>query len=126
MVRKGNADYTPKPPEEWRAADWPETYEVPGHPNIFAAGIAFAPPHQVSIPRKTPNGTLIAPAPPRTGMPSGVVGKPGSLAIACRIRNGPGALARHAALTRLGAACVGSAGAGLRTGSQPWVFLLSK
>src|SRR5659263_79244 len=112
-----DADYTPKPPEEWRATDWPETYEVPGHPNIFAAGIAFAPPHQVSIPRKTPNGTRIAPAPPRTGMPSGVIGKECALTIADRIKKGPGAPARHASLTKLGAACVASAGANLRTGS---------
>ena len=34
-----------KPYEEWRAADWPRTYQSPEYPNVFAAGIAFAPPH---------------------------------------------------------------------------------
>jgi len=112
-----DADYTPKPHEQWKASDWPSTYEVPGYPNIFAAGIAFAPPHQVSIPRTTPNGTAIAPAPPRTGMPSGVIGKSCALTIVDRITKGPDAPARRVSLTKLGAACVASAGAGLRTGS---------
>ena len=42
---KVDADYTAKPYEEWRAQDWPETYQVPGYDNLFAVGIAFAPPH---------------------------------------------------------------------------------
>jgi hypothetical protein len=112
-----DADYTPKPYEEWKASDWPSTYEVPGYPNIFAAGIAFAPPHQVSKPRKTPNGTAIAPAPPRTGMPSGVIGKTCALTIVERITKGAAAHTHKVSLTKLGAACVASAGAGLRTGS---------
>ena len=70
-----DADYTPKAYEDWRAADWPRTYQSPDYPNIFAAGIAFAPPHPISVPRKSPNGTVIAPAPPRTGMPSATIGK---------------------------------------------------
>ena len=43
--------------------------------NVFAAGIAFAPPHAISRPRQTPSGAPIAPAPPRTGMPSAMIGK---------------------------------------------------
>ncbi len=70
-----DADYTVKPYEEWRGADWPTTYVSPSHPNVFAVGIAFAPPHQISRPRKSANGTVIAPSPPRTGMPSGVMGR---------------------------------------------------
>ncbi len=62
-----DADYTAKPYEEWKASDWPRTYQSPDYPNIFAAGIAFAPPHAISVPRTSPNGTIIAPAPPRTG-----------------------------------------------------------
>jgi len=38
-------------------------------PNIFAVGIAFAPPLQISQPRKSANGTVIAPSPARAGMP---------------------------------------------------------
>ena len=74
---KVDADYTPKPYEEWRADDWPKTYQAVGYDNIWAVGIAFAPPHQISRPRKSANGTVIAPSPPRTGMPSGRHGEDG-------------------------------------------------
>ena len=70
-----DADYSAKPYEEWTVQDWPETYQNPSYPNIFAPGIAFAPPHSISKPRKSPNGTEIFPAPPRTGMPSGITAK---------------------------------------------------
>jgi len=120
---KVDADYTGKPYDEWRATDWPATYEVPGYPSIFAVGIAFAPPHQISKPRKTPNGTLIAPAPPRTGMPSGVMGKAAALTIAHRLKD-PSAPAEHASMARMGAACVASAGTGLTTGSAAAMTML--
>ncbi|MEI6899072.1 MAG: NAD(P)/FAD-dependent oxidoreductase, partial [Bacteroidota bacterium] len=70
-----DADYASKPFEEWGIKDWPERYQSPAYPNIYATGIAFAPPHSISKPMKSPNGTEIFPSPPRTGMPSGVVGK---------------------------------------------------
>ncbi len=114
---KVDADYTPKPYEEWRAEDWPRTYEAPGFPGVFAVGIAFAPPHQISRPRTNPNGTLIAPAPPRTGMPSGVMGKTVALTIVDRIKNGDDRPALTASMTSMGAACVASAGTGLFKGS---------
>ncbi len=113
---KVDADYTPKPYEEWRASDWPETYEVPGFPNMFAAGIAFAPPHQISKPRTNPNGVVIAPAPPRTGMPSGVIGKSVAQTIKRRIKN-PNAPAVAASMANMGAACIASAGTGMASGS---------
>ena len=114
---KVDADYTVKPYEEWTAADWPKTYEVPGFPRIFAAGIAFAPPHQISRPRKTPNGTMIAPSPPRTGMPSGMMGKSVAQTIVDRIKRGPDAPAHEASMARIGAACVASSGTGMLKGS---------
>ena len=114
---KVDADYAAKPYEEWRADDWPKTYLAPGYDNIFAVGIAFAPPHQISRPRKSVNGTLIAPSPPRTGMPSGVMGKTAARTIADRVRHGNNAAAHEASMARMGAACVASAGSGLRTGS---------
>jgi sulfide:quinone oxidoreductase len=70
-----DADYQQKPFESWKASDWPSTYQSPVYPNLFAAGIAVAPPHQVSRPRVSPRGTPITPAPPRTGMPSAMIGK---------------------------------------------------
>jgi len=58
---KVDADYTAKPYEEWKASDWPRTYQNPDYGNIFAAGIAFAPPHLISKPMKSKNGTPINP-----------------------------------------------------------------
>lgn len=58
---KVDADYSGKPFEEWTVDDWPSTYRNPVFPNLFATGIAFAPPHQISKPLKSPNGTLIYP-----------------------------------------------------------------
>ncbi len=72
---KVDADYSGKPYEEWSVEDWPSTYQNPDYDNVFAAGIAFAPPHSISKPMKSKNGNPIFPAPPRTGMPSGVTGK---------------------------------------------------
>jgi sulfide:quinone oxidoreductase len=62
-----DADYTARPFDEWRAEDWPQTYQSPNYANLFGIGIAFAPPHAISQPRVSPNGTVISPAPPRTG-----------------------------------------------------------
>ena len=114
---KVDADYSGKPYEEWLATDWPKTYRNPLYPNIFAVGIAFAPPHQISKPRKSPNGTLIVPSPPRTGMPSGIMGKLAVISINELIKNGPTATVGTASMADMGAACVASAGSGLRVGS---------
>ena len=114
---KVDADYTVKPYEQWRGDDWPRTYLAPGYDNVFAVGIAFAPPHQISRPRKSPNGTVIAPSPPRTGMPSGVMGRTAAETIADRIRHGADHPAHEASMARMGAACVASAGTGMRAGS---------
>ena len=114
---KVDADYTPKPYAEWRATDWPSTYQTPGYPNVFGVGIAFAPPHQISQPRTSPKGTVIAPAPPRTGMPSGIMGRTVARTIADRINDGASAPAHRASMAHMGAACVASAGTGLRRGT---------
>ncbi|TXI55065.1 NAD(P)/FAD-dependent oxidoreductase [Mycolicibacter arupensis] len=114
---KVDADYSGKPYEEWSANDWPRTYESCACPNIFAPGIAFAPPHSISRPRKSPNGTVITPSPPRTGMPSGIMAKTVAQTIRDRIARGGQAPAHHASMAAMGAACVASAGAGFRDGS---------
>src|SRR5665213_417269 len=114
---KVDADYTAKPFEEWRAEDWPRTYQVPRFPNIFAVGIAFAPPHQISRPRTSPHGTVIAPSPSRTGMPSGIMGKLAATNIAAMIAKGDAVQVRSASMADMAAACVASAGSGLRHGS---------
>ena len=111
-----DADYTAKPYEDWRAADWPRTYQSPAYPNLFAAGIAFAPPHAVSRPYATPGGTPVAPAPPRTGMPSAMIGKAVARSIADMI-GGAEKPTHTASMAEMGAACVASAGASLFTGT---------
>jgi Pyridine nucleotide-disulphide oxidoreductase. len=121
---KVDADYTAKPYQEWRADDWPKTYAAVGYDNVWAVGIAFAPPHQISQPRKTPNGTMIAPAPPRTGMPSGVMGKTVAMTIADRIKTGSRTTSHTASMARMGAACVASAGTGLTKGSAAAMTML--
>ncbi len=116
-LTKVDADYNPKPYEEWSADDWPKTYRNPAYPNIFAPGIAFALPHPISVPRKSPNGTVITPAPPRTGMPSGIMAKVVASTIKDLIAHGDSAHAHEASMANMGAACVASAGSGFTTGS---------
>ncbi len=111
-----DADYTPKPYDEWDISDWPETYENPNYKNIFAIGIAFAPPHAISKPMKSANGTPLFPSPPRTGMPSGVIGKVVALNIADKIKYGHTEYKHKANMGRMGAACVVSAGYSLTKG----------
>ena len=114
---KVDANYTPKAFADWRAEDWPSTYQTPLFSNIFGVGIAFAPPHQISEPRKSVTGTLIAPSPPRTGMPSGVMGKTAALTVSERILGGDATPAHKASMANMGAACIASAGSGMRTGT---------
>jgi len=113
---KVDADYTKKPYEAWRAGDWPRTYQSPAYPNLFAAGIAFAPPHPISRPRTTAGGQVISPAPPRTGMPSAMIGKAVAGSITDMLR-GAGSPTRTASMAEMGAACVASAGANPFTGT---------
>jgi sulfide:quinone oxidoreductase len=105
-----DADYTAKPYEQWSARDWPSTYQSPAHRNVFAAGIAFAPPHAISRPRQTPSGAPVAPAPPRTGMPSAMIGKAVARSIVDMLKGAPGPT-QQVSMSRMGAACVASAGA---------------
>lgn len=112
---KVDADYSAKPFEAWKASDWPRTYQTK-YPNIFAAGISFAPPHPISVPRKSLRGTNITPAPPRTGMPSGTIAKAVAQSIVDMIKGAP-APTHTASMAEMGAACVASAGANPFTGT---------
>ncbi len=115
---KVDADYTPKPYEEWKACDWPRTYQNPTFENMFACGIAFAPPHLISKPMQSPNGTPINPTPPRTGMPSGIIGKAVAHSVCDLIKKGEVEAKLHeASMAEMGAACVASAGKGLFDGT---------
>ncbi|MEN8187664.1 MAG: FAD/NAD(P)-binding oxidoreductase [Bacteroidota bacterium] len=115
-MMKVDADYTQKPYEEWKASDWPLIYQNPEYDNMYAAGIAFAPPHTMSKPMQSPNGTKIFPTPPRTGMPSGVIGKVVAQNIAHQIKSGKKDHPHEASMAKMGAACIVSAGYGILRG----------
>ena len=112
-----DADYSDKPYEEWSVQDWPETYQNPSYDNIFAPGIAFAPPHAISKPRKSKNGNPIFPSPPRTGMPSGITAKLVADNIIDSIKKNEISLDHKGSLGNMGAACIASAGYGITSGS---------
>jgi sulfide:quinone oxidoreductase len=113
---KVDADYTQKQYEQWKAADWPRTYQSPAYPNIFAAGIAFAPPHPISRPHTSPKGTPIFATAPRTGMPSANMGRVVARSIADMVE-GKVAPLHAASMAELGAACVASSGSSLLKGT---------
>ena len=113
---KVDGDYTPRPYAEWSAKDWPSTYQNPTYGNLFAIGIAFAPPHLISKPMTSANGTPINPAPPRTGMPSAAM----AIAVVRSIRDmidGAPAPTHTATMAKMGAACVASTGRNFFSGS---------
>lgn len=114
---KVDAKYDAGAYENWSASDWPSTYQNPSYENVFAVGIAFAPPHLISKPMRSPNGTAINPTPPRTGMPSGIIGKAVAKSICDRIIKGKEAVLQEASMAQMGAACVASAGKGLLDGT---------
>lgn len=114
---KVDAVYGKTDPATWAGSDWPSTYQVPDYPNIFAVGIAFAPPHAMSTPGATSDGVAIAPAPPRTGMPSGAMGKAAALSIVDMIGHADTEARHHASMAELPAACIASTGTGFARGS---------
>lgn len=111
-----DADYSTKDYEAWRSEDWPRNYQSPYYKNLFAVGIAFAPPHQISRPRKNPDGVLITPAPPRTGMPSAMMGRLVAENIAHQVKTGEMGH-KTASMSDMGAACIASIGTGFAKGA---------
>jgi sulfide:quinone oxidoreductase len=114
---KVDADYSKKSYEDWSHTDWPSTYQSPEYPNVFAAGIAFAPPHPISKPFTSPKGTPIFAAPPRTGMTAGIMGRSVALSIADMVEGKSERPSHPTPFAEMGAACVASAGTGIFSGS---------
>ncbi len=114
---KVDADYNAKPFEEWSMADWPKNYQNPTYKNLFAVGIAFAPPHLISKPMSSPNGTPINPTPPRTGMPSAAMAKTVAKSIRDMLLHGATEPTHEASMGEMGAACVVSTGSHIFKGS---------
>ncbi len=100
---------------------WPRVYRSPAHPEIFAAGIAFAPPGPISVPHTTPNGTAIAAAPPRTGMVSAIIGRVVALNVIDLVKTG--AMTHGERMTEMYAACIASMGDSLWDGSAAVIMI---
>ena len=113
---KVDADYTARPYMEWSAKDWPRTYQSPSFHNMFAVGIAFAPPHMISKPMQSANGTPINPTAPRTGMPSAAMAMAVAKSI-CDMINGADKPTHTASMAEMGAACVASTGSDIFRGT---------
>jgi len=94
---------------------WPAQYYNPTYPNIFGAGIAFAPPGPISKPFTNKNSVAIAPAPPRTGMVSGMIGRVVALNIVDLIKKGE--MTHSERMTEMVAACIASMGDSLWDGN---------
>ena len=75
-----------------------------------------APPHPMSKPMKSKNGTQINPTPPRTGRPSGVIGRIVAENIVEKIKTGTTKHKHEASMAKMGAACIISAGYGIKQG----------
>jgi sulfide:quinone oxidoreductase len=100
---------------------WPGYYQNPTYPNIFAAGIAFAPPGTISRPHTNPNGMTIVPAPPRTGMVSGIIGRIVAKNIIDLIKRGR--MTHHERMTEMVAACIASMGDSLWDGGAGTIIM---
>ncbi|WAA13128.1 NAD(P)/FAD-dependent oxidoreductase [Fervidibacillus halotolerans] len=110
-----------KPWEELKASDWPRTYQSPYYKNMFAAGIAFAPPGSVSKPHTTKNGTVITATLPRTGMASGIIGKVAALNIVDMIE---GREPSHKeSMAEMPGACIASIGKSIWNGSAASIIM---
>lgn len=100
---------------------WPAVYQNPNYDNIFAAGIAFAPPGPISMPHTTPNGTSISAAPPRTGMVSGIIGRVVAKNIIDLVQQGR--MTHQGRMSEMAAACIASLGDSLWRGSAATIMM---
>lgn len=100
---------------------WPAVYQNPVYRNIFAAGIAFAPPGPISPPHTTPNGTNITATAPRTGMVSGIIGRLVAKNLIGLVKEGK--MAYQERMTEMYSACIASMGSSLWSGEATSVFL---
>ncbi len=100
---------------------WPAVYQNKNYKNIFAGGIAFAPPGPISKPHTTPNGTSITAAPPRTGMVSGIIGRVIAKNIIDLIKRGR--MTHYERMSDMAAACIASMGDSLWDGSAATIMM---
>ena len=117
-----DADYTTKTYPEYRGRDWPAIYRSPYDGRIYAAGIAFAPPHPLSKSVKGSSGSPITATAPRTGMASGIIGRTVALNVLDQARGGEPS--HREPLTAMPAACIASMGQSLLTGSAASIIMV--
>ena len=116
-----DANYEPKSHDAYRGDDWPALYRSPFHDNVYAVGIAFAPPHPISRGKKTPSGLAVVATPPRTGMASGIMGRAVAENIALQVA---GKMPdHHARMSEMPAACIASMGKSLFSGSAASIIM---
>ena len=116
-----DADYTAKPYAQYSGDDWPALYRAPLYPNLYAAGIAFAPPHPLSKPKKTNSGLTVIATAPRTGMASGIMGRTVAENIADQVAGREPS--HHARMSEMPAACIASMGGSLWNGSAASIIM---
>ncbi|HVA33689.1 MAG TPA: FAD-dependent oxidoreductase, partial [Candidatus Baltobacteraceae bacterium] len=116
-----DADYSPKTYDQYRAADWPALYRSPLYANVYAAGIAFAPPHPISKGKKTAAGTTIQATPPRTGMASGIMGRTVAYNVADQVAGREPS--HRMPMSEMPAACIASMGKSIWRGSAASIIM---
>lgn len=116
-----DADYSAKAYEAYEAQDWPAVYCSPLYENVYAAGIAFAPPHPMSKAKKSAGNVQIVAMAPRTGMASGIMGRTVAQNIADQIDGRPPT--HHARMSEMPAACIASMGKSLWSGSAASIIM---
>ncbi len=100
---------------------WPGRYQNPTYRNLFAAGIAFAPPGPISVPHTTPNGTSITAVAPRTGMISGIIGRIVAKNLIDMVEHGR--MPHEERMSHMAAACIASMGDSLWDGSAATIIM---
>jgi sulfide:quinone oxidoreductase len=122
---KVDADYgsAAKGFSNWKSKDWPKMYNNPDYPNVYAAGIAFAPPHPISKPASSPDGTPIVATAPRTGMAAAIIGHAVASSIIDIVNKKEDKPVHSASMADFGAACIASMGASLIKGSAASIVM---
>lgn len=116
-----DADYAAKTYGAYRAGDWPALYCSPYYANLYAAGIAFAPPHPLSKGKKAGSGLTISATAPRTGMAAGIMGRTVAQNIAAQIDGREPSY--HARMSEMPAACIASMGKSLWNGAAASIIM---
>ena len=116
-----DGNYEPKSYEQYRSDDWPALYRSPRYRNVYAVGIAFAPPHPISKTKKATNGLAIVATPPRTGMASGIMGRAAAENVAAQLDGREPD--HHARMSEMPAACIASMGKSLWSGEAASIIM---